>query len=674
MSNKIKEGDQIMCFKRKRLQTKDAPYFGLVPGLAGLFFLALGLVFSVTPAMAAPGDTAMTPANPTEVPVEIEVETGIGSLKQAPLWKELIQLLEDPYLAPIGGNSLAPSGVVRRPGFGVAMPLLNAWPLGYNFLTGQPLWLRTSDGEPSWDQPGPLFDPDEVVATSSDPADPNVPIELRTVIGELFVDGQNRLRVRNPDTARARRRRGFSGTSSDPRLPSDRTIVGVPAVVDGVLFEGEIDPATGEVEFEPVVELEVPVNEEHFIRDRRRAEELGKALFWDMQVGSDGVQACGSCHFAAGVDPRTRNQLNPNTLGGDLIFDVRAPDEAVVASDFPFHKLVDSDIPGEPLLNPGNVASDANDVMSSMGVVFREFVNIRGIGSRSFIPGTDPPVLRNDIGLATPDPIPGFQDLRRVEPRNTPTMHSAAFNFDNFWDGRARFHFNGGSVFGPSDPFHHVFVDFQDTLQPMTHPVDPEVPLQRWFGGEEPVPVRIKFSSLASQAVGPPLSDFEMSFLGRSWAKIGKKLLQDGVTPLANQLVATDDSRLGRWSNQGGNRCVFLGRPTAPGKPGLCTTYPEMIQAAFRAPLWRNTTEHLNIAADADDPFDGVRLVIREDPAIPTDRRQLTQMEANFALFFGLAVQAYEELLIPDDTPFDQFLDANPLAGKGMGQAGEQAP
>jgi hypothetical protein len=251
-------------------------------------------------------------------------------------------------------------------------------------------------------------------------------------------------------------------------------------------------------------------------------------------------------------------------------------------------------------------------------------------------------------------------------------MHSAAFNFDNFWDGRARFHFNGGSVFGPSDPFHHVFVDFQDTLQPMTHPVDPEVPLQRWFGGEEPVPVRIKFSSLASQAVGPPLSDFEMSFLGRSWAKIGKKLLQDGVTPLANQLVATDDSRLGRWSNQGGNRCVFLGRPTAPGKPGLCTTYPEMIQAAFRAPLWRNTTEHLNIAADADDPFDGVRLVIREDPAIPTDRRQLTQMEANFALFFGLAVQAYEELLIPDDTPFDQFLDANPLAGNGIGQPGEQ--
>src|SRR5207237_6564567 len=37
---------------------------------------------------------------------------------------------------------------------------------------------------------------------------------------------------------------------------------------------------------------------------------LGKAFFWDMQVGSDG-QACGSCHFHAGADSRGKNQLNP---------------------------------------------------------------------------------------------------------------------------------------------------------------------------------------------------------------------------------------------------------------------------------------------------------------------------------------------------------------------------
>jgi cytochrome c peroxidase len=30
---------------------------------------------------------------------------------------------------------------------------------------------------------------------------------------------------------------------------------------------------------------------------KQKAIVLGKALFWDMQVGSDNVQACASCHF-----------------------------------------------------------------------------------------------------------------------------------------------------------------------------------------------------------------------------------------------------------------------------------------------------------------------------------------------------------------------------------------
>jgi len=37
---------------------------------------------------------------------------------------------------------------------------------------------------------------------------------------------------------------------------------------------------------------------------------LGKALFWDTAIGSDG-QACASCHFHAGADSRSKNQLNP---------------------------------------------------------------------------------------------------------------------------------------------------------------------------------------------------------------------------------------------------------------------------------------------------------------------------------------------------------------------------
>lgn len=75
---------------------------------------------------------------------------------------------------------------------------------------------------------------------------------------------------------------------------------------------------------------------------------LGKALFWDMQVGSDGVQACATCHFRAGADPRRKNQISPGLLrvviqgtghpfGGSLSVAVReAPVGSVLAADGTF--------------------------------------------------------------------------------------------------------------------------------------------------------------------------------------------------------------------------------------------------------------------------------------------------------------------------------------------------
>jgi len=56
----------------------------------------------------------------------------------------------------------------------------------------------------------------------------------------------------------------------------------------------------------------LPENLDQFLKSRKAALQLGKALFWDMQIGSDGVQACASCHFHAGADSRSVNQLNPN--------------------------------------------------------------------------------------------------------------------------------------------------------------------------------------------------------------------------------------------------------------------------------------------------------------------------------------------------------------------------
>ena len=68
----------------------------------------------------------------------------------------------------------------------------------------------------------------------------------------------------------------------------------------------------------------LPENLDDFIKNREAALQLGKALFWDMQVGSDGVQACASCHFHAGADNRSKNALNPalrtflDTRDGDV--------------------------------------------------------------------------------------------------------------------------------------------------------------------------------------------------------------------------------------------------------------------------------------------------------------------------------------------------------------------
>jgi cytochrome c peroxidase len=446
-----------------------------------------------------------------------------------------------------------------------------------------------------------------------------------------------------------------------------------------------------------------PSNENDFVRNRTIAAALGKALFWDMQVGSDGVQSCGTCHFTgAGTDTRTKNQLNPNHLGNDLTIQLHGPtaNQEVTLDDFPFHKLKDPEIAGDPAcvsaitasVEPGilennfpgggsitvcsaaNIDRDINDVMSSMGVMFSPFTDIAPIGE-FLAPTSGVAAVKPDLRtVGASDPIPVFQGLRRVEPRNTPTMQAAGFNFDNFWDGRARHDFNGGSVFGAADPQSHVFVDDNGTL----------------------VPTRqlIRFSSIASLATGPALSEFEMSFAGRNWAKIGKKLLQVGVTPLANQLVSPTDSLLGPYSNQPGNPAPSpLCAPAALAarainKPGLCASYNTLIQNAFYPALHRNAAMHLDgspvsatpisildagggVTTTTTDPFDGFSLSVAPGSALATNTNQFSQMEANFSLFWGLSVHMWVQLLVPDDTPFDRFLDLNPDAFATLGEPGE---
>jgi cytochrome c peroxidase len=112
---------------------------------------------------------------------------------------------------------------------------------------------------------------------------------------------------------------------------------------------------------------------EGIIADKVAAIKLGKALFWDMQAGSDDIQACASCHFNAGADSRAVNNLNPGQAGGDNSFQIGRPNYHFSAGspnagfggyhdgDFPFHKVAD---PRDRF----SVISDANDVSGSQGV------------------------------------------------------------------------------------------------------------------------------------------------------------------------------------------------------------------------------------------------------------------------------------------------------------------
>src|SRR5688572_18900280 len=52
-----------------------------------------------------------------------------------------------------------------------------------------------------------------------------------------------------------------------------------------------------------------PSEVNRYVKDSTLLTALGKALFWDMQTGSDGRTACATCHFHAGADHRAQNQL-----------------------------------------------------------------------------------------------------------------------------------------------------------------------------------------------------------------------------------------------------------------------------------------------------------------------------------------------------------------------------
>jgi cytochrome c peroxidase len=174
---------------------------------------------------------------------------------------------------------------------------------------------------------------------------------------------------------------------------------------------------------------------------------LGKVLFWDEQLSSNGAVACGTCHRpnAGGGDPRAAFSRNP---GYDQQF------------------------------------FTADDVHGSPGV----------------------PLLQAN-GLYSNHALFGF-DVQ-VTGRTAPTMINAAFNKEQFWDGR-----EGGT--------------FKDPLT-----------------GSVVLPTN---ASLESQASKPPVGDAEMAHVGRTWADVANRIAASAPLALASDIPTPLDTWIGQQS------------------------------------------------------------------------------------------------------------------------------
>jgi cytochrome c peroxidase len=336
----------------------------------------------------------------------------------------------------------------------------------------------------------------------------------------------------------------------------------------------------------------LPSNLYTFVKDFDAAVRLGKAFFWDIQAGSDGMTACATCHWHAGADARAKSQLAPGhdnayqpmpTGAGGVNYEV-------TSGDFPFTERAD------PNAHDSVLVRDLNDRLSSAGIQHRTFDSVTpGVGQEQGTVVPDSPFSLGGLNVA------------RVEPRNTPTVINAIFNVRTFWDGRAQEKFNGVNNWGDLDPNARVLeLDSNGQLN--------------W------VSVLLDKAALASQAVGPALSADEMSYQGKSFQELGRKMLT--AAPLAGQFIDSTDVHFG-----------FLSAYPARGmQSGI--TYADLVRAAFHD-AWHNGSQQVN---------------------------GYSHMENNFSLYWGIAILCYESQLVSDDAPYDRFIrgDASALTAEQL--------
>ena len=324
-------------------------------------------------------------------------------------------------------------------------------------------------------------------------------------------------------------------TKSTPNYPQSSTESRTaPALTAPLSCDGAI------LGIKPLSCIPVPQPSATVIVDKQAAIALGKALFWDIQVGSDSVTACATCHFAAGADRRIINILNP---GPDNVF----RSGGVTAAEQKYHP----ELNGIPGLNCSSCHPQMHNAKTGLGSVVGQIlhpisdddrVGSQGIAAAKFT--RNPALGTGAVEFCAPVPGGPFKRFRQVTSRNAPTNIGAVFYQELFWDGRASQNFNGVDPFG-------------DTANAST---------QR---------VLAKNAALASQAMGPVTGNaFEMNCLGRSLSGnsgLAAKLLPR--QPLRLQGVATTDSALGSYA-----RLKRSGLYCDKAKP---CTYQNLVDKAF---------------------------------------------------------------------------------------------
>jgi len=310
-----------------------------------------------------------------------------------------------------------------------------------------------------------------------------------------------------------------------------------------------------------------PIDLNDYIADREAAIRLGKALFWDVRLGTDGKTACATCHHQAGVDSRTANIAHP---GADGQFSTGFTPGAPAAADhFPTTRFND------PANRFSGRTRNNDDVAGSPGILRSTFV-ANGVNEDLVTP------LPETVFVSSAGPE------RQVTGRNVPSVINAAFYVRQFWDGRANAWFNGVNPFGTVDGDARVW-----QVNPKT-------------GAPSQVQIRIDHASLASQAVGPVNSDVEMAAHGRGWVDVARKLLD--TRALATQRVSPTDSALGAFASPAG---------------GLTQTYRAMIEQSFQ-PRWRSdaTTPTGATVTEENMPlFFGLAVQLYEMTLISDDSR-----------------------------------------------------